>query len=69
MIDKLKQFGIHPKFHAEFQALVKGKRPGEELRTRLKHVKNYRACLDSILAELSAPVLQQHFPPHFESIQ
>jgi hypothetical protein len=70
---KLGNFGIHPKFFGEMRALVEyGTRPSGELRTRLKHVRNYKTCLDSLLAELSEPVIRQHFPPsvrHFESIE
>jgi hypothetical protein len=68
---KMKGFGIHPKFFAEMRALVEyGTRPGSELLTRLAHVTNYKACFDSLLAELSQPVVHR-FPPidHFESIE
>lgn len=70
---RLAAFDIAPKFFNEFRALVEGgARPSKELRTRLKHVANYKAALDSILAELSQPVIAQHFPPqtdHFESLE
>lgn len=70
---KLANFGIHPKFFGQMRALVEhGTRPGKELLTRLRRVKNYKACLDSLLAELSQPVIQRHFPPavdHFDSIE
>jgi hypothetical protein len=66
----LKRHGIHPKFHAEFRALVEcGVTPGDELRTRLDCVDNYKAALDECLAELSKP-LEDQFPPitRFESL-
>ena len=70
---KLGNFGVPPKFFGEMRALVEyGTRPSKELLTRLNHVKNYKTCLDSLLAELSRPFIQQHFPPpvdHFESIE
>ena len=47
---------ITPAFRAEFFALVlHGKRPGKEMRIRLKQVANYKAALDEALAGLSAP--------------
>ena len=61
--DILARHSIHPKFHAEFHALIEcGVRPGKELRTRLELVDNYNAALDDILAELSVP-LNHQFPP------
>jgi hypothetical protein len=73
LTEKLSGFGIHPKFHDEMRALVEeGKRPSDELRKRLRHVQNYKACLNSLLAELSKPVIEKHFPPavdHYESIE
>lgn len=72
MQKKLIAFGIDPKFHAEFHALVeRGTPPSHELGVRLERG-NYKACLNSILAELSQPVIQKHFPPsvtHFESLE
>jgi len=69
---KLRTFDIHPKFDEEFRALIEdGTPPSHELGVRLSSVANYKACLDSLLAELSQPVIQQHFPPsvdHFESL-
>jgi hypothetical protein len=32
-----------------------GKRPGKEMRNRMKYVANYKAALDEALAGLSAP--------------
>ena len=70
---KLRNFGVHPKFFGEFHALVEqGTPPGRELGARLACVENYKACLASLLAELSQPVIQKHFPPsvdHFDSLE
>lgn len=61
--DILARHDIHPKFHAEFRALVEcGVRPGKELRTRLDCVDNYKAALDEVLEKLSEP-LEHQFPP------
>jgi len=73
MDTKLRHFGIHPRFFGEFRALVEeGTPPSRELGRRLLCVENYKACLNSLLAELSQPVIQKHFPPavdHFESVE
>lgn len=68
---KLRDFGIHPRFFDEMHELVEfGTRPGKDLLMRLSRITNYKACLDSLLAELSQPVAHR-FPPitHFESIE
>jgi len=53
----LNRHKIHPKFWAEFRALMEcGKRPGKELRTRLDHVANYKAALKEAMNELSKPL-------------
>ena len=52
----LQRHGIHSQFHEEFRALVEdGVRPSADLRTRLRRVANYRACLKEILERLSEP--------------
>lgn len=72
---KLTSFGIRPKFHGDFRALVEqGTPPSHELGVRLATVKNYQTCLDSLMAELSRPVIEKHFsaaPPvdHFEPLE
>jgi len=70
---KLRNFGINPRFFGQLRALIEeGTRPRGELATRLRHVENYKACLDSLLAELSQPVIERHFPPpvsHFVSLE
>lgn len=70
---KLRRFGVHPQFFGQLRELVEeGKQPSRELTNRLRHVENYKACLDSLLAELSQPVIQRHFPPpvsHFVSLE
>jgi len=59
----LKQHGIDKGHWSEVKALVYfGKRPGSDLLYRLNHVGNYMECLNSILMELSKPVLRM-FPP------
>ena len=61
--DILKRHEIHRKFWPAIHALVEeGRRPCNELRTRLNHVSNYKAALNEILAELSKP-LKHKFPP------
>jgi hypothetical protein len=61
LLKTLQSFGIHPKFFGEMRALVEhGTRPSQTLRTRLKQ--DYKPCLDSLLAELSQPILAKHFP-------
>jgi hypothetical protein len=68
----LEQNDIHPTFWPEMKALVfQGTRPSRELLTRLRHVVNYKAALDTILAELSKQ-LKHKFPPkvpHYESLE
>jgi len=60
---KLRSFDINPKFFEEFRGLIEeGIRPSQALRTRLARAKKYRACLDSLLTELSQPVAHR-FPP------
>jgi hypothetical protein len=44
------------------QLVEDGQRPYPTLRTRLNHVRNYKAALNEILAELSKP-LEHKFPP------
>jgi hypothetical protein len=47
---------MSPKYRPEFFALVMhGRRPSREMRTRLKHVTNYKAALDEAMVALSAP--------------
>ncbi len=59
----LQRHKIHPQFWNEFRALILcGTRPGQELRTRLDCVANYKAALDEALAELSKP-LRHTIPP------
>jgi len=68
----LEQHDINPAFWPEMKALVfKGKRPSGELLTRLRHVTNYKAALDTILAELSKQVKHRFPPPlrHHESLE
>jgi hypothetical protein len=68
----LEQHDIHPKFWSEMKALVfDGTRPSAELKTRLNHVVNYKAALDTILAELSKQVHFKFPPPvhHYESLE
>jgi hypothetical protein len=68
----LEQHDIHPAFWPEMKALVfKGTRPNGELLTRLHHVTNYKAALDTILAELSKQVKHKFPPPvrHYESLE
>jgi hypothetical protein len=71
--EKLRSHDIAPEYFQEFRDLVEhGKSPSTELRRRLRRVVNYKAALDSLLAELSRPVLQRHFPPkvqHFEPLK
>ena len=68
----LEQHGIHPAFWPEMKALVfDGARPSKELLTRLRYVANYKAALDTILAELSKQV-KFKFPPkvrHYQSLE
>lgn len=70
---KLAIYGIAQEFFGEMRALVEnGTRPSKPLRRRLKHARNYKDCLDSLLTELSRPVLEKHFPSpvvSFESIE
>lgn len=62
MISTLIRFGIDPKHHAEFDALITaGKRPGDELRTLLRTSRSYRRCLNHLLDEMSAPTIAKHF--------
>ena len=68
----LEQHEINPLFWPEMKALVlKGTRPSAELRSRLKHVANYKSALDTILAELSKQVTFKFPPPipHYESLE
>ena len=59
----LTQHAIPLTYWREMRALVfDGTRPGKELLRRLHNVGNYMACLNSILATLSAQV-QFKFPP------
>ena len=68
----LEQHEIHPAFWPEMKALVfDGTRPSKELLTRLRSVANYKAALDTILAELSKQV-KFKFPPkvrRYESLE
>lgn len=65
----LEQHEIHPDFWPEFKALVlHGTRPSAELRLRLHAVVNYKAALDTVLAELSKQV-KHKFPPKFASLE
>jgi hypothetical protein len=68
----LEQHEIHADFWPEMKALVfDGTRPSKELLRRLRHVANYKAALDTILAELSKQV-RFKFPPkvrHHESLE
>lgn len=62
--------GIHPKFRAEFRALVEdGVRPGRELLIRLDCVNNYKAALDEAKAELSKPLGFVFPPTTFQSLR
>jgi hypothetical protein len=59
----LKRHEIHPKFWPAIRALVEeGQRPNKELTTRLNHVRNYKAAVADIIAELSKG-LDHQFPP------
>jgi len=59
----LKRHAIPPKFWPEMHQLVEdGVRPCRTLVSRLNHVRNYKAALNEILAELSKP-LGHKFPP------
>ena len=71
----LKRNNIHPKFHAQFQALVdEGRRPSKELLTRLNAVGSYRQALDEIMTELSRgldfvfPPTNYETPAHYKSL-
>lgn len=60
---KLTNYRIDPRFFAEMRSLVEqGTRPSDELRRLLKHTRNYVDCLDSLLTELSRPVIDKHLP-------
>jgi hypothetical protein len=68
----LEQHDIHPQFWPAMKALVfDGARPCKELLTRLRYVANYKAALDTILAELSKQVHFKFPPPvhHYESLK
>ena len=68
----LEQHEIHPDFWPEFKALVftaRGRATNSWL--RLRSVVNYKAALDTVLAELSKQV-KHKFPPkvkHFKSLE
>jgi hypothetical protein len=60
---------IHPKFHAEFRALVEdGVRPGPELLTRLGLCGQLQSGLDEAMAELSKPLGFVFPPTTFQSL-
>ena len=46
---------IAPQFWDEFRGLIGGTPVGNELRTRLNTVSNYRECFEEILTRLSKP--------------
>ena len=59
----LKQHAIDKGYWPEMKALVfYGKRPGADLLRRLHRVANYVECFNSILTELSKPLMHR-FPP------
>ncbi len=59
----LEQHDIPRTFWPQMKALVfDGTRPSRTLLTRLRRVTNYKAALDTILAELSKQV-KHRFPP------
>ena len=59
----LEQHDIPRTFWLQMKALVfDGTRPSRTLLTRLRRVTNYKAALDTILAELSKQV-KHRFPP------
>ena len=68
----LEQHDIHPQFWPAMKALVfDGARPCKELLTRLRYVANYKAALDTILAELSRQSPHKFPPPvsQFQSLE
>ena len=70
----LKRHKIHPKFWPEFHGLLEeGKRPGKELRTRLKYVANFKAALNEGMDELSKPLgyvfASTQKPKRYESLK
>jgi hypothetical protein len=66
----LEQHDIHPDYWPQMKALVlHGQRPSRELLTRLRHVTNYAAALDTILAELSRQSKHKFPPKVYQSVE
>lgn len=67
---KLRVFGVSPSHFGPIRDLVEnGTQPSEKLRLRLRRDRRYKAALNSVLAELSQPVIARHFPPVPSSLE